>query len=206
MSKRISATDRIAALPGKARKRLATTGSLVGGLLRRPGTLAIVLVVTLGYLTAFLIVMQDFTFDLGVGFSSFVVDQPLDRMFEPGPGHYQYEAIAVLDVWIGTWVFSPLNTAIGLVISLLVGLNLALTYLAVTQPKSCGIEAGTGVLAAVPALFAGSACCGPVIFLVIGIQAGGVLLTAFQWLLPAAVVLLLGGLFLVAGRVDPTAV
>ena len=206
MSKRISATDRIAALPGKARKRLATTGSLVGGLLRRPGTLAIVLVVMLGYLTVFLIVMQDFTFDLGVGFSSFVVDQPLDRMFEPGPGHYQYEPIAVLDIWIGTWVFSPLNTAIGLVISLLVGLNFALTYLAVTQPKSCGIGAGTGVLAAVPALFAGSACCGPVIFLVVGIQASGILLTAFQWLLPAAALVLLGSLGFVAGRVDPTAV
>ena len=103
-------------------------------------------------------------------------------------------------------MFSGENTAIGLVISLLVGLNLALTYLAVTQPKSCGIEAGTGVLAAVPALFAGSACCGPVLFLVIGIQAGGVLLTAFQWLLPAAALLLLGSLVLVAGRVDPTAV
>jgi len=206
MSNQQPPNERLAALPGKTRKRLATTGSLVRGLLRRPGTLAVVLAVTALYLTAFLVVMQDFTFDPGVGFSSFVVDQPLDRMFKPGPGHYQYEPIAVLDVRIGTWVFSPLNTAIGLFLSVLVGLNLALTYLAVTQPKSCGIEAGTGILAAVPALFAGSACCGPVIFLVVGIQAGGVLLTAFQWLLPAATLLLLGSLVLVAGRVDPTAV
>lgn len=198
--------DRVAALPGRVKQRLLRTGSLSARLLRRPTTLLIVLLVTITYLTAFLVVMQDFTFDFGVGFSTFFVDEPLARMFEPGPGHYQYEAIAVLDLWIGTWVFSPLNTVIGLVVSVLVGLNLTLSYLAVTQPRSCGIEAGTGVLAAIPALLAGSACCGPVIFLVIGIQAGGVLLTAFQWLLPAAAVLLIGSLVLVAGRVDPTAV
>jgi hypothetical protein len=206
MSNSTSSHGRIAALSGKVRKRIGWTWSLVTGLLRRPRTLLLFLAVTVAYLTAFLVVMQDFTFDFSVGFSSLFVAEPLSRMFEPGPGQYQYEAIAVLDLWIGTWVFSPINTAIGLFISVLVGLNLTLSYLAVTQPRSCGIETGTGVLAAVPALLAGSACCGPVIFLVVGIQASGILLTAFQWLLPAAALVLLGSLGFVASRVDPTAV
>jgi len=206
MSNTTSPRGRIAALPGQLRRRLSLTRTLTRGLLGRPDTLALFLAVTVAYLTAFLVVMQDFTFDLGVGFSAFFVDEPLARMFEPGPGYYQYEAVGVLDVGVGTWVFSPLNTVIGLFVSVLVGLNLALSYLAVTQPRSCGIEAGTGALAAVPALLAGSACCGPVIFLVIGIQAGGVLLTAFQWLLPAAVLVLAGSLVFVAGKVDPAAV
>jgi len=206
MSNSTPAHGRIAALPGKVRKRTGRTWSLVTGLLARPGTLLLFLAVTVAYLTAFLIVMQDFTFNFGAGFSSFFVAEPLTRMFEPGPGQFQYEAIAVFEIGVGTWVFSPINTAIGLFISVLVGLNLALSYLAVTQPRSCGIETGTGVLSAIPALLAGSACCGPVIFLVIGIQAGGVILTAFQWLLPVAVLVLIGSLGFVAGKVDPTAV
>jgi hypothetical protein len=199
--------NRLAVVPGQLRSRLATTGSLSTGVLRRPDSLLAFLVVTVAYLLTYLVVMNDLTIGLGAGFAvEQVVAEPFSRMFEPGPGQFQYEAVAVLEVGIGIWVFSPLNTAIGLAVSVLVGLNLALSYLAVTQPRSCGLEAGTGVFAAVPALFAGSACCGPVIFLVIGIQASGVLLTAFQWLLPASVLLLLGSLVFIAGKVDPTAV
>jgi len=201
-----ASTARLSAVPARLRERLVRTATLVAGLFRRGDTVGVFLLVTVAYLTAFLVVMQDFSFDFGVGFSTFFVEEPLSRMLEPGPGYYQYEPIGVIDIWVGTWVFSPLNTAISLSVSVLVGVNLALSYLAVTQPRSCGIQAGTGLFAAVPALFAGSACCGPVIFLVLGVQAGGVLLTAFQWLLPAAVGLLVGSLLFVAGRVDPAAV
>ena len=42
---------------------------------------------------------------------------------------------------------------------------------------------------------------GPWSFIAVGIQASGVLVTAFQWLLPAAAVLLVGSLVLVGRRV-----
>jgi len=71
------------------------------------------------------------------------------------------------------------------------------------QPSACGLEASTGVLAGVPALLSGAACCGPTILLVLGIQASGTLITAFELLVPVAIVLLVGGLLLIGRRVDP---
>jgi len=197
---------RLAALPGQVRGRLSTTGSLVAGVFRRLDSAGVFAGITLAYLATYLVVMNELTIDPSVGYSAFVVDQPLSRMVEPGPGPFQYEPIGVFDLWVGTWVFSPVNTAIGLAVAALVGLNLALSYLAVTQPRSCGLTAGSGLVAAVPALLASSACCGPVIFLVIGVQASGVLATTVGWLLPAGVVLLVLSLVHVAGKVDPTAV
>jgi len=194
------------ALPARVRGRLSTTASLVVRLARRRDSLAVFLGVTLAYLATYLVVMNEFTVDPGVGYSAFVVDQPLARMLEPGPGPFQYEPIGVFDLWVGTWVFSPVNAAVGLLVAALVGLNLALSYLAVTQPRSCGLAAGSGLVAAVPALLASSACCGPVIFLVIGVQAGAALATTVAWLLPVGAVLLVLSLVRVAGTVDPTAV
>jgi hypothetical protein len=54
-----------------------------------------------------------------------------------------------------------------------------------------------------PAVLSGTACCGPVVLIVLGIQASGVLLTAFQFLLPFAALLLVGSLVLVGRQVDP---
>ncbi|PSQ58400.1 MAG: hypothetical protein BRD23_07130 [Halobacteriales archaeon SW_9_67_25] len=89
----------------------------------------------------------------------------------------------------------------------LVGLNLALTYLVWRQPKACGIGGKSGgLLASVPALLSGTACCGPVVLIVLGVQASGVLLRGFQFLLPAAMLLLVGSLVLVGRQVDPGAV
>ena len=84
----------------------------------------------------------------------------------------------------------------------LVGLNLGPTYLAIVQPAACGIGAGTGLLASVPALLSGTVCCGPVILIAIGIQASGLLLTMFAWLLPLGVLLMGLSLVYVAGKVD----
>ena len=100
-------------------------------------------------------------------------------------------------------LFSPFDTLFGLGLAVLVGLNLALFYLAWTQPAACGIDSATGAFAAVPALLSGTACCGPVLLLLLGVQASGLLLTAFDVLLPLAVVTLLGSLVLVSRNVDP---
>lgn len=187
--------------------RIRTTLALVAGLLTRRDSLGVALTVALGYLFAFLYMMQDVFVETEAGFGvSVPVADPLSVMFQPGPGLFAFEAIAVIELGVISWTFSPLNTAMGLGLSILVGLNMGLTYLAVTQPTSCGIGASSGILASVPALFAGGACCAPVVAIVFGIQMSAVLVTAFLWLLPAGAALLVVSLVYIAGKVDPAAI
>lgn len=177
------------------------------GLLRRWDSLLVFVFVTVGYLGAFLYMMQDIFIDTSVGFGvSVPVSDPLSVMFQPGPGLIAYEAIAVVELGVLSWTFSPINTAIGLSIAVLAGLNMAMTYLAVTQPKACGLGASSGVIASIPALLAGGACCAPVVAIVFGIQMSAVLVTAFTWMLPAGGALLALSLVYIAGKVDPTAI
>lgn len=121
-------------------------------------------------------------------------------------GFSRFAAIAVLSAGPVTYLFSPLNVLVAVVLSVLVGANLALTYLGVVQPRACGLEASTGVLAGVPALVSGAACCGPTFLLIIGVQASATLITAFQLLIPVAVGLLVVGLLLVGRNVNPALV
>jgi len=191
---------------GRVRSRLGRTLLVGRGVMSQRGPRAVFGVVTLVYLAAFLWMLNDVLIHTAAEFSVFVADQPLSRAFRPAPGAFLYQPVALLELGVVVWEFSPLNTLLGLFIASLVGLNLAFSYLAVTQPASCGIGAGAGVVASVPGLLAGSTCCAPVILLAFGIQASGIILTAYVWLLPASVALLLGTLVYVAGKVDPTAV
>jgi hypothetical protein len=130
------------------------------------------------------------------------VADDLSRAFA-SVGFFRFDAIAVVGVGPVTYLFSPLNAAVALVLSVLVGANVGLTYLGLIQPKACGLESSTGVLAGVPALLSGAACCGPTILLVVGVQASATIITGFQFLVPLAVVLLVGSLLAVGRQVDP---
>ena len=88
-------------------------------------------------------------------------------------------------------------------VPVLAGSNLALTYLGLVQPRACGLEASTGVVAGVPALLSGAACCGPTILLVVGVQASAAWIGVFRLLVPVALALLVGSLLLIGRRVDP---
>jgi hypothetical protein len=180
------------------------TPAVIQGALHRRDGRGVLFVGTVTYLVVYLWAIQDLAFRRGVDVSVLVVDRPLQRMLESAPGAFSYEPIMLLEFGFGTFLFSPINTALGLGLALLVGINLALSYLAITQPKSCGLSAGSGVLAAVPALLAGSACCAPVVLIVLGITATGPILAVLPWLLPLGVVLLIASLVYVAGKIDPT--
>lgn len=159
-------------------------------------------VVTAGYLVVYLWAIGHLAPGLG-GYGVTVVSDPLSKVFQPALGPLSFTPIASVSVGPVTYLVS-LNSVIGFGLSLLVGLNLALTYLAWTQPKACGLgESSTGILASLPAVLSGTACCGPVVLIVLGIQASSVLLTAFQFLLPLAVLMLLGSLVLVGRQVEP---
>ena len=154
-----------------------------------------------GYAVLYLLTIGDLLFVEARPVSIRVIDD-LGRAFV-STGFFRFDAIAVISVGPVIYLFSPLNVVLASVLATLVAANLALTYLGWVQPSACGLEASTGVLAGVPALLSGAACCGPTILLVLGIQASGTLITAFELLVPVAIVLLVGGLLLIGRRVDP---
>lgn len=180
---------------------LAATAAALHVVVRRLDTATITVVATLGYLAAFLWAARDLTYRPDVEAGLVVVHDPSTAMMRrTGPA--SFDAIAILDTGVVRLLVSPLNIAIGLSIAVLVGLSLAMAYLAIVQPTSCGIGAGSGAVASLPALLSGTVCCGPVILLVLGLQATGLIMSAFAWLLPVAVVLLLGSLIYLATKLD----
>jgi hypothetical protein len=160
--------------------------------------LGVALAYTLGYLVALQHLLPG-----GSGFTVRVTRNPWGRLFKQANSAVNFEPVVLVETELFTYLFS-LNTVIGLLLGVLVGVNLAVTYLAWRQPKACGLgTSSTGLLAGIPALLSGSACCGPILLVVVGIQATGGLVAAFQLMLPAAMLLLVGSLFLVGRQVDP---
>lgn len=178
---------------GRTKRALALAQS------RRDGTLAFGLG-TIAYLAIYLVATGDLAFRQGLGLNVVVANDPLGKLLaQTGPA--SFEPIVLLDVYVLRLLVAPGDVLIGAILAALVGANLALTYLAVVQPKACGIDTGTGVLAAVPALLSGTACCGPVILLSVGITASGALISLFAWLVPIGVLSLLASLAYVASKI-----
>ena len=158
-------------------------------------------VVSAGYLLAYLYAIQDLRIRPDMDPGIVLVDRILHTAVQrTGPA--SFERVAMIDTGFVRLLFSPGNLTIGLVLAILVGISIALTYLALVQPKACGIGSGTGILAAIPALLGGSVCCAPVLVLVLGIQMTSVTLTVFTWLLPFSVLLLIGTLIYLGGKIQ----
>lgn len=188
--------------PGAVPGALSRTRAGLGAALGRRDGLAVLVVTSVGYLLAYLYALGHLAPGLG-GWDVFVVADPLSKFFEPALGPLSYRPVARVRFGPLTYLFS-FNTVIGLGVAVLVGLNMALTTLVWRQPASCGVgERSTPLVASVPALLSGSACCGPVVFLAFGIQASSTLLTLFEFLLPLSVLLLLGSLVLVGRQFEP---
>ena len=172
---------------------------------RRHDTLAVAVLVGLVYLIGYLWAVRDLSVRADVTPGLLVVEDPLGTILRrTGPA--SFEAIAIVDTGLVRWLLSPMNLSIGLVLAGLVGISIAISYLAITQPRSCGLGTGSGVFAALPALLSGTVCCGPVVLLVLGIQATGALITFFVWALPAAVLMLVGSIVYLATRIDTAGV
>jgi hypothetical protein len=190
--------------PGGLRTALARTRAATALTLRRRDSLLVVAGVTALYLLGYLWAIGDLAPGFG-GYGVVLAADPLGTLFRTTSGVLSFAPVAL--VRLGPLAYqASLNTLVGLGLALLVGLNLGLTYLTRKQPAACGLESSAGVLAGVPALLSGTACCGPVVLIALGIQASGVLLTAFQVLLPAAALVLVGSLVLVGRQVRPEGV
>lgn len=152
------------------------------------------------YLVLFLVALQDITAG-GRGFQLLTTDWI--RMFDR-TGAIAFEPIARVTLPGLTILLSPLNILIGLVLAVLAGLNLMVTWIAFRQPKACGFNRSTGIIASLPALVAGSACCAPAIVLILGLQISSLFISVFQALIPASIVLLVVALVAMLRRTDPT--
>ena len=171
---------------------------------RHRGAIAVFAATSLLYLLVYLYALGHLQTGLG-GFGVTAVPGALGKLLQPAPGSFAFEPVALVEIGPISYLFS-FNTVLGSGLSALVGLNLGLTYLAWTQPAACGIGSGSsGLFASLPAVLSGTACCGPVILIALGIQASSTLLTAFQFLFPAAVLLLVGSLVLVGRKIRPPA-
>lgn len=185
--------------PGLLGRTVAAIGVASG----RRDSRAVFLVAGVGYLLIYLVTVGDLGYG-GGGAEGLVVRtvDDLSRAFA-SVGFFRFDAVAVIGAGGLTYLFSPLNLLLALVLAVLVGANLALTYLGVVQPRACGLEASTGVLSGVPALLSGAACCGPTILLVVGVQASATMIAGFRLLVPLAVAMLVGSLLLIGRQVDP---
>lgn len=187
---------------GTGHALFARTGFAVRSTMTRTDARGVFVVTTVAYLLGYLWAIGHLDTGPG-GFGMTVVPDATSKFFKQALGTFSFEPIAIVTAGPITYLFS-LNTIIGLGLGVLVGLNLALTYLVWRQPKACGIGSkSAGMLAGIPALLSGTACCGPVLLIVVGVQASGLLLTTFEFLLPIAEALLVGSLFLVGRQVRP---
>ena len=186
-----------------ARDVVDRTAAALGAALGRRDARAVLLVGTVAYFLLYLLTVGDLAY--AGGGPDAVTLRTVDDLSRglASVGFFRFEAVAVVSAFGVTYLFSPLNSFLALLLAALVGANLSLTYLGLVQPRACGLEASTGALAGVPALLSGAACCGPTILLAVGVQASATLIAGFRLLVPLAVVLLVAGLLLVGRQVDP---
>lgn len=185
---------------GSARRVVARTRrALALAATRRDGRLALA-AGTVGYLLVYLVATSNLVFRTGLDATVVVASDPVSKLLER-TGPVSFEPVALVDLYVARLLVAPGDLVLAGGLAALVGANLALTYLAVVQPKACGIDSGAGVLAAIPALLSGTACCGPVVLLAVGVTASGALVSLFAWLVPIGAVALLGSLAYVAGKI-----
>ena len=148
------------------------------------------------YLVVLQVAVLDLTIDGSLRPTSMFVVADWQGMLLRQRAPFQFEAVAILEGPFFTWLLSPMNIAIGAVLGLLTGSQIALVRIARRCAVACGLSPATGVLAGLPGLLAGSACCGPILFVLLGIQITASLVTLMGLLIPVAFIFLLAGLAL----------
>lgn len=161
---------------------------------------AVFILVSLTFLSLFMVAMQDISINNSFETGFRTVSDPVSTAFE-SRAPFQWEPVAQINAGNLTVLLSPLNLSLGLFLGVLTGLNLVFSYIAWRQPHICSANKSTGILSSVPAILAGSACCAPVILILLGIQITAALLTFMSFLIPLAVVLLLTNLVVSANKV-----
>lgn len=156
-----------------------------------------IILISLLYFLLYLISTRSLTYtrdSTGIEFGS------INLLFR-GSGLINDEPIVKIVIEPVALFISPLNIAIGTILGLLVAVNLLLLYLVVKQPDRCNISDTTGLLASVPALLSGTACCGPIIPIILGIQVTSTLTSLLNIVIPVAFIVLLVSIYILLGHV-----
>ncbi len=187
-----------------AREALTSTHVSLKTVLSNPRLRALTGIVTFGYAVVYLIAIGHIAPGLG-GFDITIVRNPFGRVFAM-QGPFSFAPILSARIGALTYLFS-LNTVIAFGIGVLIGLNATLSYLGWSYPDQCGTQGSyVGVVTGLPTIISGTACCGPVIFILLGVQASAVFLTAVEVLLPLAVAILASSVILSSSQINWTAV
>jgi hypothetical protein len=123
-------------------------------------------------------------------FSVIWTHEPIEMLFKQRNLFY-FEGIAIVNLPIATYLFSPVNLVLGLLLGLLVGLNSAFTYLSIKDSEAFKSRGTLNLLVSIPALLAGTTCSAPLVLVALGVQASAAVLAFFSFLVPVALVLLL---------------
>jgi len=184
------------------------TGVAIRGALGRRDGRAVFGLAAVGYLVTYLVGIGYLGRALGSAEGPWDVSVAADplALLTRRRAPFLYEPVASVRVGAVELFVAPLNLGLGAGLAALVGVTLAVSWVAWRGPGACRIGAGAGAAAGIPGILSGFACCGPTLLVVFGIQASTGLLIAFQWLVPAAVVMLLATLLWVGSKVDPAAV
>ena len=159
-----------------------------------PASQAVAWAVALVYVLLFQIAVADLTIDGAIRPASLFVVDSWQNLVLRTRAPFQFEAVAVIEAPFLVWLVSPMNIALGLALGLLTGVQIALVRIARHCAVSCGLSPAAGTLAAVPGLLAGSACCAPILFVLLGVQVTASLITLMGLMIPAAFLFLLLGL------------
>ena len=165
-------------------------------LLTEPASQALAWGIALVYLAVFQIAVADLTIDSISRPTSIFAAPNWESLLLRERAPFQFEAVAILETSYLVWLISPMNIALGLALGLLTGFQIALGHIARRCAVACGLSPATGILAGLPGLLAGSACCAPVLFVLLGVQVTAWLVTLMGLMIPAAFVFLLTGVVL----------
>ncbi|MBF8221488.1 hypothetical protein [Halomonas sp. 328] len=169
-------------------------------LMARPAALLALAIMAMSYALAYLWLTGDLA---GGGWGGWEASFPAwERLFERR-GFLQFEPVGRIMLGSLVWTFSPLNTLVALAMGGLLGLNLLAAWWVWRSPRVCGVGGSAGgILAAIPALLVGGACCAPLVLIWLGLPIAGAVVGLTPLLIPLALVLMLAGLWVMSRRLD----
>lgn len=150
------------------------------------------------YLVVYLWAIQNLVFSFGTDLTRFVdvpsiqvVPDWTSKVLEPIAAFYYEPVAAVYPANHVTLLISPANIGMGLLLSVLVGLNVAVALLTAGRAVACRRRSFGGLLGALPGFLTGFACCVPTFALVLGVQFTLALIAVRTYFFPLAVAAML---------------
>lgn len=151
--------------------------------------------VGVGYFVLYLVGIGDLWLTGGPGALTVrVAANPLRALAIDGFGRFGAISVVYLGGLGLTYLFSPLNLLVALLIAGLVGANGAITYIGLRQPRGSRLSPLTVGLASIPPLLMGAACIGPTVVYLAGVQNSSAVLTGLGLLVPISAVLFIASI------------